>query len=184
MQLANIIDCTLEDLQASQQHPERVSADPQSRTANWFLPTFENPYYGGVMTILRFAAHMQARGVHQRIFLCGSADTVAVHASIAKAFPALVGAEVVAAGLLGNVLRALDDLARGGEGRFGPKSFLDVPYPTMNKVAPPDAAPSTRSLSPLLRCFPVVCAVRTMEDDDSSMLLRQRFVASERCQFS
>jgi transposase len=40
---------------------------------------------------------------------------------------------------------------------------------------------NAHSLSPLPRCSPVVCAVRSryMEDDDSSMRLRQRFVASQ-----
>jgi 4-hydroxybenzoyl-CoA reductase subunit alpha len=41
------------------------------------------------------------------------------------------------------ILRALDDLAKGRPGRFGPKSFPDVPYPTMYKVAPADAAPTS-----------------------------------------
>jgi len=41
------------------------------------------------------------------------------------------------------ILRALDDLAKGRQGRFGPKRFPEVPYPTMDKVAPPDAAPAT-----------------------------------------
>ncbi len=38
------------------------------------------------------------------------------------------------------IMRALDAKAKGRDGRFGPKSFPDVPYPTMVKVAPPDAA--------------------------------------------
>jgi 4-hydroxybenzoyl-CoA reductase subunit alpha len=41
------------------------------------------------------------------------------------------------------IMRALDDLAKGRVGRFGPKTFPDVPYPTMDKVARPDAAPTT-----------------------------------------
>jgi CO/xanthine dehydrogenase Mo-binding subunit len=41
------------------------------------------------------------------------------------------------------IMQALDDKARGREGRYGPKSFPVVPYPTMCKVAPPDAAPTT-----------------------------------------
>jgi CO/xanthine dehydrogenase Mo-binding subunit len=41
------------------------------------------------------------------------------------------------------ILRALDDLAKGRPGRFGPRSFPDVPYPTMYKVAPRDAAPTS-----------------------------------------
>ena len=38
------------------------------------------------------------------------------------------------------ILRALDAKARGREGRFGPTSFPQVPYPSIVKVAPPDAA--------------------------------------------
>lgn len=38
------------------------------------------------------------------------------------------------------ILKALDALAKGKEGRFGPKSFPDVPYPLLVKVTPPDAA--------------------------------------------
>ena len=41
------------------------------------------------------------------------------------------------------IMRALDAKAKGREGRFGPVSFPHVPYPTIVKVAPPDAAPST-----------------------------------------
>ncbi|MDA8039480.1 MAG: molybdopterin-dependent oxidoreductase, partial [Actinomycetota bacterium] len=38
------------------------------------------------------------------------------------------------------ILKALDARAKGKEGRFGPKSFPDVPYPPLVKVTPPDAA--------------------------------------------
>lgn len=35
------------------------------------------------------------------------------------------------------VLRALDDKARGGPGRYGPKAFPDIPYPETMVVPPP-----------------------------------------------
>ena len=41
------------------------------------------------------------------------------------------------------VVRALDARAKGKEPRYGPKSFPDVPYPALVKVAPPDAAAAT-----------------------------------------
>jgi CO/xanthine dehydrogenase Mo-binding subunit len=41
------------------------------------------------------------------------------------------------------IMRALDAKAKGREGRFGPMSFPYIPYPTLVKVAPPDAAPAT-----------------------------------------
>jgi glycosyltransferase involved in cell wall biosynthesis len=96
LQLADVIDCRLEDLAVPQQHPERVGRNPAEWTANWYLPPFESPYYGGVMTILRFAAHMREQGVRQRILLCGHADTKKVGGQIVEAFPALADAEVSA----------------------------------------------------------------------------------------
>ena len=41
------------------------------------------------------------------------------------------------------ILHALDALAKGRDGRFGPASFPNVPYPTLVKVAPPDASTTT-----------------------------------------
>ncbi len=38
------------------------------------------------------------------------------------------------------VVRALDARAKGKEPRYGPKSFPQIPYPPLVKVAPPDAA--------------------------------------------
>ena len=96
LQLAEVVDCTLEDLATPQQHPERVAPDPARQIAHWYLPPFDNPYYGGVMTILRFAAHLRTRGVRQRMLMCGAADTARLHAAIAEAFPALADTEVVA----------------------------------------------------------------------------------------
>ncbi len=40
------------------------------RTVNWYLPDIENPFYGGVATILRLAAHLQRHhGVENR-YVC------------------------------------------------------------------------------------------------------------------
>ncbi len=96
LQLADVVDCTLEDLAEPQQHPERVNPDPTAWVANWYLPPFESAYYGGVMTILRFASHMRAHGVRQRVLICGHADATAAKAKIVEVFPNLADTEVVA----------------------------------------------------------------------------------------
>lgn len=96
LQLADIIDCTLGELEMPQQHPERVNPDPSRQVCNWYVPHFDNPYYGGIMTILRFAARMRGHGVRQRFLICGHAETAKLASSIAEVFPALGDSDVVA----------------------------------------------------------------------------------------
>ncbi|MBC7489049.1 MAG: glycosyltransferase family 4 protein [Glaciimonas sp.] len=96
MQLANIIDCTPEQMQRQQQHPERIAASVKDRICNWYLPQFDNPFYGGIMTILRLAEYLQrCHGIKQRILICGSANAAEVSANISLAFPLLSQAEVI-----------------------------------------------------------------------------------------
>lgn len=96
MQLANIIDCTPAQMQNQQQHPERIAANAKDRVCNWYLPQFDNAFYGGIMTILRLAEYLQrCHGIKQRILICGSANATEVSANIALAFPALSQAEVI-----------------------------------------------------------------------------------------
>ena len=93
--LARVTGCTLEDLHAQQQYPERVGRGPGAGWCNWYLPSFENPYYGGVMTILRFADFLQrTRGIRQRFLICGQADTGLMRERIAQVFPGLSAADV------------------------------------------------------------------------------------------
>lgn len=97
MVLSQVIGCTAEDLDARQQHPERVGHGPGAGWCNWYLPDFDNPFYGGVMTILRCAEFLQRRhGVRQRMLICGGADVDKVKRRITHAFPGLSEAQVVA----------------------------------------------------------------------------------------
>lgn len=96
LQLASIIDCQPQHLLQQQQHPERVSALVQDRVCNWYLPSFDNPFYGGIMTILRLAEYLlRCHGIKQRILICGSAKRDEVLANLGKAFPRLLEAEVI-----------------------------------------------------------------------------------------
>lgn len=97
MILAQINRCTLEDLDATQQHPERVGRGPGAGWCNWYVPEFDNPFYGGVMTILRFAEFLHRRhGIRQRILICGGTDVAQIRRQITRAFPGLSTAEVIA----------------------------------------------------------------------------------------
>jgi len=96
LQLAQIIDCLPEQLKQQQQFPERVSINIKERVCNWYLPQFDNPFYGGVMTILRLAEFLLRRyGIKQRILICGGANKGEVEANLIRAFPLLKTAEVI-----------------------------------------------------------------------------------------
>jgi SAM-dependent methyltransferase len=96
LQLAQAIDCNHEQLRQPQQHPERVAANVTDRICNWYLPPFDNPFYGGVMTILRVADYLlRCHGIKQRILICGASRKSDVEANLIRAFPALAQAEVI-----------------------------------------------------------------------------------------
>jgi SAM-dependent methyltransferase len=95
--LSQFVDCNQEDLIQTQQHPKRVAPLISDRCCNWFLPPFDNVFYGGIMTILRLVTYLhQVDGIRQRIFICGACDPKVIASKITKAFPALQGIEVMA----------------------------------------------------------------------------------------
>lgn len=95
--LAQFNDASFETLSAPQQHPERVNPIVSRRICNWFLPIFDNPYYGGIMTILRLAAHLQTEcGVASRFLMCGSGNMAHIRSMIGEAFPCLSRSSVIA----------------------------------------------------------------------------------------
>lgn len=88
--LAKVATCSLKDLEVQQQHPERVGRGAGAGWCNWYLPEFDHPYYGGIMTILRYADYMQREHrVQQRILICGSCCPATLSAKIGEAFPSL-----------------------------------------------------------------------------------------------
>lgn len=94
--LAQAVDCDKSSLKQQQQHSQRVHPIVSQRYCNWYLPCFDNAFYGGIMTILRMAAHLRSvDGVTQRFLICGSCDPVRTSAMIAEAFPCLDSADVL-----------------------------------------------------------------------------------------
>jgi O-antigen biosynthesis protein len=89
-------DCSIEELDAQQQHPERLQPVIKDRVCHWYLPAFDSAFYGGIMTILRLAHQMQETdGVKQRFLICGVGSAREFSSKIALAFPNLSKAEVL-----------------------------------------------------------------------------------------
>ncbi|WJH32474.1 hypothetical protein N6H14_19070 [Paenibacillus sp. CC-CFT747] len=88
---AHAYDFTPDELRASLAAGSQAPHGPY-RTALWFLPYFETPFYGGMHTILRFADFLQRRyGIRSSFAIVGMKDTSPISASIQKAFPGLAG---------------------------------------------------------------------------------------------
>lgn len=66
-------------------------------TINWFIPDFDNVFWGGIHTIFRFAAYFKrAKGVANRmiVFGLGRSSPHEVRAKISRAFPELSNEEI------------------------------------------------------------------------------------------
>jgi O-antigen biosynthesis protein len=59
-------------------------------TINWFIPDFNNPYWGGIRTILQFADYFKkVKGVSNNFIVCGAASKQKIQSLLDHAFPAL-----------------------------------------------------------------------------------------------
>jgi len=66
-------------------------------SASWFIPSFANPYYGGIFTILRFANYLKTKhGISQQFLLTSSVEEDVTKRLISSAFPLLSESPVVA----------------------------------------------------------------------------------------
>lgn len=59
-------------------------------TVNWFIPELDSPFYGGINTALRIAAHLAANhGVQNHFVVWGGGPAEFVSSGVAAAFPSL-----------------------------------------------------------------------------------------------
>lgn len=87
---AKYCHCSLADLEEPQQHPDRVGQGGGAGWCNWFIPPFDNPAYGGIMTILRFADLMKRkRNYRHRFIVAGISETKILVKKVTGAFPLL-----------------------------------------------------------------------------------------------
>ena len=96
MYLVNAFDCTEEDLVSSQSIGDKFLNDITSRSCNWYLPAFTNPFYGGLYTIFRLAAFLKMRyGIQQRFVICGQADVDHIRTLVSKAQIQLTDSDIL-----------------------------------------------------------------------------------------
>jgi GT2 family glycosyltransferase/glycosyltransferase involved in cell wall biosynthesis len=90
--MCSVPDDVLDGVRAA--HEAVVGERPVS-TVNWFIPDFDNPFYGGVATILRIADHLKRfHGVENR-FICWAGPNEAwVRSGLRAIFPALGDSEI------------------------------------------------------------------------------------------
>lgn len=97
--LAQWLDFSGEELRRSRDTTSAYRGKLEIKRVNWYLPHFEHAYYGGVHTILRFAARFaRCYGVHSCFVILGGPDapTPADYVRrIADAFPDLAGSQAV-----------------------------------------------------------------------------------------
>jgi glycosyltransferase involved in cell wall biosynthesis len=88
--LASLFDFRAEDLDRSN---EILKANPGTirfRQLNWFVPDFDNVYWGGIHTILRFAEYFRVRkSVENRIIAICQKKPEELGKEVARAFPSL-----------------------------------------------------------------------------------------------
>ncbi len=66
------------------------------KTVNWFVPDFDNPFYGGLATIFRIADHLRLNhGVENRFVIWGKPDELWTRSGLAAIFPGLETSELV-----------------------------------------------------------------------------------------
>ncbi len=66
------------------------------RSVNWFVPDFDNPFYGGLATIFRIANHLRTNhGVENRFVIWGTPDERWTRSGLAAIFPGLEDSEIV-----------------------------------------------------------------------------------------
>lgn len=86
-------DGTVETVRAL--HEERSGAI-DVRTVNWFVPDFDNPFYGGLATIFRIANHLRVNhDVRNRFVIWGTPDERWTRSGLAAVFPGLEESDLV-----------------------------------------------------------------------------------------
>ncbi len=88
-------DFDLHDVEQSMEL-HRIHADPlEIKRIIWFIPGINNPYWGGIHTILRFADFFkESHGVENCFAVTGNYSEAAIRNSISIAFPILKNEEI------------------------------------------------------------------------------------------
>lgn len=94
--LATWLDFTEEDLVASLRVTSNGHNGEDLRSVNWFIPDFDHAAYGGIHTILRFAAYLKrTRNVQNRFVVLGQVLPAKIRDAVSGAFPELANEDVI-----------------------------------------------------------------------------------------
>jgi O-antigen biosynthesis protein len=92
-----IYDFSAAQLQANRQTQRSHPGHLDVRSITWFLPPFKNPFFGGMMTVLRFAdQYKRNENVANHFVITEADDPSPYRAMIEQAFPGLTGGVVSA----------------------------------------------------------------------------------------
>jgi glycosyltransferase involved in cell wall biosynthesis len=95
LDFAGMFDFTPQDVAASRAAQAAHPGPLEIRSITWLLPEFSHAYYGGIYTLLRFAAYFAIHyKIQNRFAILGGMDPGQAAAQIAAAFPALADAPV------------------------------------------------------------------------------------------
>lgn len=84
-----------EDIDAIGQAHQRSSGRREVGSLTWFIPDFENPFYGGIHTIFRFADHFQRiHGVKNRFVVIGTGPEAYIRSGLQVSFPGLADSDI------------------------------------------------------------------------------------------
>lgn len=93
--LAEICQVSAEDLEAVHRAHASTTGRRDVSSVNWLVPDFENPFYGGIHTIFRFADYFQRQhGVKNRFVVIGTGPEAFVRSGLAATFPEIADSEI------------------------------------------------------------------------------------------
>lgn len=94
--LVSWLDFSPAELEASRAACAAFSEPVDVKSITWFLPDFDNAFYGGIHTILRFANYFSAaHGVKHQFVIVGNLAADEARQKVGAAFPALAGSRFV-----------------------------------------------------------------------------------------
>jgi O-antigen biosynthesis protein len=93
--LVSWFDCSNEQFAFLRSSANQLSGFRPVKRLLWFIPAFENPFYGGIFTILRFAEYWHSQKSVQNLFaICGSTEREQAAARIRLLYPDLRDSDV------------------------------------------------------------------------------------------
>jgi GT2 family glycosyltransferase len=93
--LVESYDFSTRDLQINMNLQRKSSRKLDIQSINWFIPDFENPFYAGIYTILRFANFFLKKNIQNRFIVTQNMPAKNISILISKAFPNLINCPIV-----------------------------------------------------------------------------------------